>query len=52
MHRAFWAGILAGLPPAEALHRAKIAYVAELPHGLTDPSLHALENRCSVRSPV
>lgn len=42
MHDAFWSE-LATHPPAEALFRAKQAYLRGMPHGLTDPFDKAAE---------
>jgi hypothetical protein len=38
MHKAFWSHYSNGLPPAEALFRAKADYIAGIPHrGTADP---------------
>jgi hypothetical protein len=33
LHHAFWANVAAGIGPAAALHRAKMAYLPGIPHG-------------------
>jgi beta-lactamase superfamily II metal-dependent hydrolase len=43
MHTAFWQGILARKPPAQALFDAKVAYVSGFPHGRNSPVQQAIE---------
>lgn len=43
LHDAFWKVINAGVPPAEALFRAKQEYVAGMPHGREERFEHAVE---------
>jgi beta-lactamase superfamily II metal-dependent hydrolase len=43
MHQAFWQAYEAGIPPAEALLRAKTEYLRDLPHGQTDRIAQAIE---------
>jgi hypothetical protein len=43
MHTAFWTGILAGKPPAQALFDAKIDYISGFPHGRSSSVQQAIE---------
>ena len=43
MQDAFWAGVLGGASPAQALFAAKQRYVEGFPHGETDPVSRAIE---------
>lgn len=43
MHEAFWAAVIAGQPPAQALFDARVAYVAGMPHGRPTASEQAIE---------
>jgi beta-lactamase superfamily II metal-dependent hydrolase len=43
MHTAFWKGILARKPPAQALFDAKVDYVSGFPHGRSSPVQQAIE---------
>lgn len=43
MHEAFWRHLAQGSPPAHALFRAKVEYVAGFPHGRTTPLQEAIE---------
>ncbi|MBZ9994095.1 MBL fold metallo-hydrolase [Mesorhizobium sp. BH1-1-4] len=45
MHKAFWTRINAGDPPATALYNARKAYLAALPHGLSQPYHVAIERK-------
>lgn len=45
MHSAFWAALLAGSAPAEALFQAKRDYVVGFPHGLAQPGNQAIESK-------
>lgn len=42
LHAAFWAGLTAGRPPAEALFAAKVQYVQGLPYGQHAPESQAI----------
>ncbi|MEP7354505.1 MAG: hypothetical protein ABI824_14860, partial [Acidobacteriota bacterium] len=45
MHLSFWQYLKGGEPPANALFRAKLDYLRDLPHGLTDAEDIALEHK-------
>lgn len=43
MHKAFWGKCLTQVPPARALHEAKIEYVRGMPHSRNSPNERAIE---------
>ena len=45
LHQSFWNAVLGGTPAAQALLRAKLDYLRDLPHGLTDSTRIAFENK-------
>lgn len=45
MHKAFWTRVKAGDAPALALFNARKAYLAALPHGLSQPYHIAIERK-------
>jgi hypothetical protein len=45
MHHAFWKHVRAGVPPAEALFKAKVDYIAGMPHGRQLIEERAIENK-------
>lgn len=45
MHRAFWAALLSGQAPAKALRDAKLAYMRDMPHGISEPTQQAFEHK-------
>lgn len=45
MHEAFWLELNGGKAPAEALFAARADYLADMPHGRTDPREIAIERK-------
>ncbi len=45
MHRAFWRFLLSGSAPAEALFRAKLDYIANMPYGAGGAAESAVEHK-------
>lgn len=45
MHRSFWTALLSGQRPARALRDAKLAYMCDMPHGVTEPTQQAFEHK-------
>jgi beta-lactamase superfamily II metal-dependent hydrolase len=45
MHEAFWRELNGGKAPAEALFAARTDYLADMPHGRTDPREIAIERK-------
>ncbi|HEY4266881.1 MAG TPA: MBL fold metallo-hydrolase [Galbitalea sp.] len=45
LHRAFWTALLGGQGPARALRDAKVAYMREMPHGISEPTQQAFGHK-------